>query len=242
MVSFATLGLAHDLNQSIGLIAGYTELSLHELEKTDSSLADVRHQLEVARRAALDSCEMLERFLQSATCARTESAQPVDLGELLTDAVELTAVRWRDTSLAGGRPIDVRVEAVDDCVVWGSQSALRHVFMNLIFNAIEALPNGGSISLQAWRGADFVEVEVRDTGRGMSAEVQTRLFEPFFTTRGARGFGLGLAQIWETVEDHGGSIDVESAVGQGTRFRLTFPIAASLNYSPRAANSTVRAG
>jgi CheY-like chemotaxis protein len=218
-------GFAHDLNQSLGLIAGYAELSLRQLADGRVEPDELRHHLELVHGAAVAGATLLTRILRFARLGSEEPVAPVDLRELLTDVAELTAVRWRDTAQAEGRPIDVRVEADRDCLVLGSRPSLQHLFTNLIFNAIEALPQGGSIVLRADRLADAVEVEVSDTGRGMPPEVQARMFEPFFTTRGPAGTGLGLAQIWQAVDQHGGSIEVESAPDEGTTFRLRFPLA-----------------
>jgi CheY-like chemotaxis protein len=97
------------------------------------------------------------------------------------------------------------------------------VLTNLVFNALDAMPWGGSIELLARRSADQVLIEVSDTGTGMSSEVRQRIFEPFFTTKGERGTGLGLAMVFGIVRRHNGTIDVESEPGHGTTFRLSLP-------------------
>jgi CheY-like chemotaxis protein len=97
------------------------------------------------------------------------------------------------------------------------------VFTNLVFNAVDALPHGGTIRLAAWRRGPQTLVEIADSGIGMSTDVQARVFEPFFSTKGERGTGLGLAMAYGIVERHGGQIAVDSAPGRGTTFRLTFP-------------------
>jgi CheY-like chemotaxis protein len=102
---------------------------------------------------------------------------------------------------------------------------LQQALTNLVFNAVDALPEGGTIRLRARRQAEAVEVEVADTGTGMPPDVQARVFEPFFTTKGASGTGLGLAQTFRAVDRHGGSIEITSAAGCGTTVRLWFPAA-----------------
>jgi CheY-like chemotaxis protein len=106
----------------------------------------------------------------------------------------------------------------------GSPAALREAITNLIFNAVDALPNGGSIRLAARCAGDHATIEVSDTGTGMPGDVQARIFDPFFTTKGERGTGLGLSQVLSIVERHGGNIDVDSKPGAGTTFRITLPI------------------
>jgi CheY-like chemotaxis protein len=146
----------------------------------------------------------------------------VDVAELLHDAARLTAPRWRDAPQVEGRPIKLSVEADADLAVTGSPPALREAITNLIFNAVDALPRGGSIRLTACRQSDRVVIEVRDTGAGIPAEVLPRIFDPFFTTKGEGGTGLGLPQVLSIVERHAGTVDVESDT-PGTTFRLSLP-------------------
>jgi CheY-like chemotaxis protein len=218
-------GLAHDLNQSLALIAGYADLSLRQLEETQLSTEEVRAQLHLVHAAALRGGATVSRILRFAAQRPEEPFTLIDLRRLLNDVVALTAVRWRNAAQAQGRAIHVRFDARGACLVMGSEPGLQHLFTNLILNAVEALPFGGSIVVLAFRVADTIEIEVCDTGTGMPPEVQGRIFEPYFTTRGARGTGLGLVQIWQTVDRHGGSIDVESSPGHGTTFRLRLPAA-----------------
>jgi CheY-like chemotaxis protein len=112
-----------------------------------------------------------------------------------------------------------------DLFVEGWPESLREALTNLIFNAVDALPEGGTIRLAARGTGNTILVEVADSGVGMSAEVQARVFEPFFTTKGERGTGLGLAMVFGIVERHGGQVTLQSAPGQGTAFRLTLPAA-----------------
>ena len=217
-------GLAHDLNQSLGLIAGYSELCLSRLDDGQLERDELRRHLELVHRAAIGSGAMLTRLLRFARTELEPAREQIDMRELLTDVAELTAVRWRDAAQAEGRPIYLHVEADEAALILGWRASLQHVFTNLIFNAIEALPRGGAITLRVCRLSDAVEVQVIDSGIGMPPEVQERIFEPFFTTsRNGAGTGLGLAQIWRAVELHGGSIDVTSTAGAGTSFVLRFP-------------------
>jgi CheY-like chemotaxis protein len=136
-----------------------------------------------------------------------------------------TAPQWRGAAQAEGRPIGLKVETAGDTAIMGWPAGLREALTNLIFNAVDALPQGGTIRLTARRRGEQVAVEVADSGVGMSPEVQARIFEPFFTTKGERGTGLGLSQVFGIVERHAGTIHVVSAVGRGTTIQLTFPAA-----------------
>jgi PAS domain S-box-containing protein len=220
-------GIAHDLNQSLALISGYSDMARQELLLDMPDIGRVREMVEITARAALEGGQALKGLL---SFARTQElmaeSEWVDLGDLLRDVARLTGPRWRDAAQAEGRPINLEVQTVPGCTVHGSPAALREAFTNLIFNAVDALPRGGSIFLHLQRVQDDALIEVRDTGTGIPRELQSRIFDPFFTTKGERGTGLGLPQVVAIVERHAGRIDVESMPGRGTTFRLRFPIVA----------------
>jgi CheY-like chemotaxis protein len=146
------------------------------------------------------------------------------LSSVVREAAQLTTPRWRDAAQAEGRPISLHVEAAGHPTIQGSSARLRELLTNLIFNAVDALPTGGTICLRVVAEDGQGIVEVVDSGVGMSAEVQARVFEPFFTTKGEAGNGLGLAMVFGIVEQHGGHIEVHSAPGDGATFRMTFPL------------------
>jgi CheY-like chemotaxis protein len=108
-------------------------------------------------------------------------------------------------------------------LVLGNGAELRETLMNLVFNAVDALPAGGTITLRSRPLADGVQIEVADTGIGMTEEVRQRCLEPFFTTKGEQGTGLGLAMSFGIIRRHDGQLDIETALGAGTTFRLTLP-------------------
>jgi CheY-like chemotaxis protein len=221
-------GIAHDLNQSLALITGYSEIAHLELSQTVPDISRVREMVEITARAALEGGEAL-RGLLSFVGARelTPEAERVDAGAVLQEAARLTAPRWRDGAQAEGRPIQLEVKVEPGCALNGSPAALREAIINLIFNAVDALPKGGSIQLTAAGDGDHVILEVRDTGTGIPFDVQARVFDPFFTTKGVRGTGLGLWQVTAIVKRHGGMIELRSTPSHGTIFRLRFPRAAA---------------
>jgi CheY-like chemotaxis protein len=144
----------------------------------------------------------------------------------LREVAKLTAPRWRDAAQQQGRPISVDLEIEGEVAIDGWPSDLREAFTNLVLNAIDALPRGGTIRLAVRGRNEVVVAEVADNGMGMAPETREKLFEPFFSTKGEAGSGLGLAIVFGIVERHAGTIDVDSAPGKGTTFRLIFPAAA----------------
>ena len=219
-------GIAHDLNQSLALISGYGDLARQSLQRArDPSV--VHDYLGTVVQAAIDGGETVKRLLAFAQHRTDAPRQCIEVRTVLAEVVQLTAPRWRDASQVDGYRIDVRVETSGDTNIEGWPHSVREALINLVFNAVDALPEGGEICLSARQESDRVVVEVADTGTGMTPEVQAHIFEPFFTTKGERGTGLGLAQVYGIVQRHGGEITVTSSPGNGTTFRLSFPAAAA---------------
>lgn len=226
-------GVAHDLNQSLGIIAGYSELAVPSLDATPPDLATARESLRLIRQAALDGAETVKRLLTFGRAQPEAPAERVPVDVLLREVALLTAPQWRDAAQAAARPISLQIEAAGELIVLGWTAALREALMNLIFNAVDALPDGGTIHLRARRQGKAIAVEVADSGVGMLPDVQAHVFEPFYTTKGDRGTGLGLAVVFGIVERHGGQVVVESAPGHGTTMRLLLPAArASVDPAP----------
>jgi CheY-like chemotaxis protein len=162
---------------------------------------------------------------------------PVDMNALVRQIVALTRARWSDMAQRRGVAIEMRTELASDLpTIMGADNEIREALTNLIFNAVDAMPNGGPLTLrtrvvqdeeapsQGSATREFVQVEVIDAGIGMDEDTRRRCLEPFFTTKGERGTGLGLAMVYGTLQRHSANIEIESAVGEGTTMRLSFPI------------------
>jgi signal transduction histidine kinase len=225
-------GIADDLNQSLMLIASYSDLARTQLEREGFDLADLREMFRIISQAALDGGETVKRLLLFTRGPSDAEAQPIDLTELVHEVARLTAPRWRDATQAEGRPVSLLVGTRGAPVILGSAARLREALTNLVFNAVDALPDGGTIRLRVAEEAGRAVLEVIDTGLGMSPEVQARIFEPFFSTKGEAGTGLGLPMVFGVVERHGGQIQVESSPGRGTTFRLGFPTPSTRTMPP----------
>lgn len=217
-------GIAHDFNNALQHVIGFCDLLLEVRPADLDDPTIVRNYLEWMRTAAHDAAETVRR-LRGFYRHQDDGEPPrsVDLNDVVTKTVLLTQPRWRDQSLARGALITIRTRLDATARIRGKEAELREALTNLIFNAVDAMPNGGVIWLRSRTDGDAVILEVEDSGMGMTAEVRKRCLEPFFTTKGPEGSGLGLAMVYGTVERHGGALDLESDVGQGTRVRLRLP-------------------
>ncbi|MDH4246166.1 MAG: ATP-binding protein, partial [Nitrospira sp.] len=151
---------------------------------------------------------------------KTPERRPLDLQKAIEESVEIFRER-----LAKNR-IHVEMDLVDPCpLVLGDADQMNQVLINLIMNAVHAMPDGGTLSIGLAREKDFVKLTVADTGHGIPHEVVKKIFEPFFTTKEfGKGTGLGLTVVKGIIEEHQGSIAVESEEGKGTRFRVLLPV------------------
>lgn len=225
-------GVAHDLNHYFGLVSGHAELALLAAEVQGAATPQLRAALEAVVRASHEGAEVVGRLLGAARPARGARPTRVVLGDLLPELVLLTQPKWREGPRAEGRPIHVQLDVEGDATVLAVEPDLREAVTNLLFNAVEAMPRGGTIQLAARRAGAEVQLRVADTGVGMPPEVLRRAFEPYFTTKGDRGTGLGLAVARALVEAQGGRVDVISTPNLGTTFTLTFPAAPPIPPSP----------
>jgi signal transduction histidine kinase/ActR/RegA family two-component response regulator len=217
-------GIAHDINNAISPVTLYTDTLL---EKETQLSAQGRDYLRIIRRAVDDVGQTVARMREFyRQRERSSDLSPLELNPLLNQVLALTSARWRDLPQERGIVIDVRTELASGLPkVLGTESDIRDALTNLIFNAVDAMPEGGTLTLRTRQVAQSVELDVRDTGAGMDEETRRRCFEPFFTTKGERGTGMGLAMVYGMVQRHDAQIEIESAPGVGTTVRLQFKIA-----------------
>lgn len=236
-------GIAHDINNAISPVALYTE-SLLETEPGLSARA--RDYLETIQRANEDVASTVARMREFYRPREAELVlSPVSLNDVAQDVIGLTRARWSDMPQERGVVIELDTSlTANDPVVPGVEAELREALTNLVFNAVDAMPEGGTLSVRTRRTSDpsraaapdRVYIEVSDSGVGMDAETQRRCLEPFFTTKGERGTGLGLATVYGTVQRHNAEIYILSAPGRGTTVQLVFsaaPEAAAPKEAPR---------
>lgn len=213
-------GVAHDLNNALTPAAVFSELLL---KKNDDLNGDQQDALESIRQSVLDAKSTLEGLQQFYTSGKTEqSPKTVMLGPLVRQVVSMTRPKWQQEPARLGKTIDVQLEIENDLAVRVDPAEIRAVLTNLVFNAVEAMPEGGTIGIRLFDDESEVVLSITDTGCGMSDRSLKHCFEPFYTTK-SRGSGLGLSACYGIVERNGGVAEVESEVEGGTTFSLRFP-------------------
>ena len=212
-------GVAHDFNNSLAAILGRAQLILRRVQ--DEELI---RNLGVIVTAAEDAAATVRRIQTFARKSSAVEMELLDISSLLRDAIEITRTRWQNEARAAGRSVEVMLNADDGFFTRGNASELREVFVNLIVNAVDAMPNGGSLTICCKRDAERLHLRFADTGLGMEEEVRERVFEPFYTTKGVHGTGLGLAVSYGIIERHYGTISVSSKLGEGTTFHIDLPL------------------
>ncbi len=230
-------GLAHDFNNALSLILGYSELLQGDLMGTAYE-AHSDEFLGTIITAAQDAAKMFNRLRAFYRAQETEDQRAgVDLNALVEQAATLTRPRWHGQALAHGAAIRLAFELAPSLPpLVADASELREMLTNLVFNAVDAMPQGGTLTLRTRHDAaaplpgpsdadsGALILEVADTGTGMSEDTRCRCLEPFFTTKGDKGTGLGLAMVYGTVQRHEGTIELQSQLGAGTCFVLRLPL------------------
>jgi PAS domain S-box-containing protein len=216
-------GIAHDINNAISPAALYAETLLER----EPGLSDkTRNHLEIIARAIDDVAATVARMREFYRERQHQATLlPIELNPLVHQVIDLTHARWSDMPQQRGTSIELKLELAPALpLVMGIESEVREALINLIFNAVDAMPAGGALTVRTRADslAKTVDLEVRDTGIGMDTETRQRCLEPFFTTKGERGTGLGLAMVYGVAQRHDAEIDIESAPGQGTTIRLRF--------------------
>jgi PAS domain S-box-containing protein len=211
-------GVAHDFNNSLAAILGRAQL----LRRQVNDPALVRN-LDIIQTAAEDAAATVRRIQTFARKSAVKEFELVDVGGLLNDAVEITRTRWQNEARVRGLEYDVKLNTAAGHFTYGSASELREVFVNLIVNAVDAMPKGGRLLITCRRVDARLQLHFSDNGMGMQEDVRQKIFEPFFSTKGAQGTGLGLSVSYSIIERHSGSISVASEPGKGTNFTIDLP-------------------
>jgi signal transduction histidine kinase/ActR/RegA family two-component response regulator/HAMP domain-containing protein len=240
-------GIAHDINNAISPVSLYTE-SLLESEPGLSARA--RQYLETIQRAIDDVAQTVSRMKEFYRQREPQlTLTPVQMNTLIQQVIDLSRARWSNMSQQRGVFIKMETDLAPGLpAILGIESELREALINLVFNAVDAMPEGGTLTLRTKTSEHIptfngpaqrqILVEVSDTGIGMDEDTRRRCLEPFFTTKGERGTGLGLAMVYGIAGRHNAAIEIDSAVGKGTTIRFLFPVPGTPAAEPGASAAT----
>jgi signal transduction histidine kinase len=218
-------GVAHDFNNSLMVIRGFSELYGTGQAKPSSSAAEMHEAFDTIALASHDAGEIVRRlreFYQPFN-EPVEVRQSVSLNSLVEESVELTRPKWETQTRAAGVCVSMKLDLEKEPKILVAPSEIREVMINLIFNAVDAMPQGGQIIVRTRSTEDQVSIEIEDTGTGMTETTRQRCLEPFYTTKGDRGTGLGLSIIYGILHRHEGSIQIKSELNQGTCMTISLP-------------------
>ncbi len=216
-------GIAHDFNNALTMILGYGELMLPWFKKNADEAKEhgyLKHIIAAAR----DATHIVSRLRDFSRPAEADELRaPVEVNTLCEQAIAFTTPKWKAKARAIGATITVRTDFADVPNILASAPELRESLTNLLFNAVDAMPSGGAITVSTRADGPNVRINVTDTGTGMTDEDAARCLEPFFSTKGDQGTGLGLAVVYGIIHRHGGTIEIASEIGRGTTFSLVLP-------------------
>ena len=225
-------GIAHDFNNALVPIIGFCEL-LQMNPAIWANREKSAQYLDTIQTAANDAANIVKRLREVyRPTEKKENIAPVDLNRLVEQCINLTRPKWKDQVQAGGATISVVSNPGEVPPIAGNESALREMLTNLIFNAVDAMPQGGTVTLRTRFDGEMAVLEIADTGTGMSEEVRQHCLEPFFSTKGERGTGLGLSMVFGIVQRHGGTIHIQSVQGKGTTFVVRLPLQPAVDSQP----------
>lgn len=216
-----TMGMAHDFNNLLSGILGH--LALWRAEDPEGASRAAAH-IETMERAATDGAELIQKVQRYIRQESRSGFAPIDLSGLLKECIAFTRPYWFNEPRRSGIEIIFNHDLPTLPSILGSAAELRDVMVNLILNAVHAMPEGGTLHLSAASEEGRVRVDLQDTGSGMSPEVADRIFEPLFSTKGEKGTGMGLAVAAGIVREHDGEIQVTSEPGVGSTFTLLLPL------------------
>ncbi len=213
-------GVAHNFNNILAAILGRTQLLLNQEKDEKKS-----KWLQVIEKMSLDGAAMVKRIQDFTRVRQSVSFEKVNVVDVVKESLEIARPYWEDVAHKNGIKIKIREFYEDDDIfVAGQSSELKEVFTNIIINAVDAMPAGGEITVSVKKTGKDVVVSIKDTGVGMDEHVLKNIFNPFFTTKGTRGNGLGLSVAYGIITRHNGTIDVFSEKGKGSEFRIILPI------------------
>ncbi|MCC7052858.1 MAG: PAS domain-containing protein [Gemmatimonadaceae bacterium] len=224
-------GVMHDVNNALNpIVAAAHLLQLHATNP--EKVRDYAVRIARAAETGAATASRVGRFLRQDPITLAPGAM-VDLGLITDEVIAMTRPLWAER-VGGSGMVALQRSLAEGVMARAVAGEVREALLNLIQNALDAMKGGGTLGVTVRRDRTSAIVEVHDTGHGMSPEVRERAFEPFFSTKGANGSGLGLAEVYGVIKRHNGRVEIESEVGRGTTVRLIFPLADPAAQTPPA--------
>ncbi len=215
-------GISHEINNILAIIMGRAEI-LQRGFKDDTELKEGLSSIIKASDTGADIVKKMLAFARSDQ--KTSDYVPIDMKSVIWQAIDFTKPRWKNMAQSKGINYQVDTAGIDEVLeVFCNPTELIEVFINIINNALDAMPDGGRIAISTKSDKNTAYISISDTGAGISEDVKKKIFDPFFTTRLPEGTGLGMSIVYSIIKRHGGKIEVESEIGKSTTFNLSIPI------------------
>jgi len=217
-----TAGISHEFNNILAIVSGKVQL----LKMRYAEEKELAEEFDIVLRAVNDGTEISNRMLSFTKTEKDDTGSETDdICDLINQSIDFTMPRWKNEAQAMGINYQINTEEMKSVLsILCNPTEIREVFINIINNALDAMPGGGSLSISTWCDENTVFVDISDTGVGMSEDVKNNIFDPFFTTKSPVGTGLGMSMAYGIVTRHGGRIEVRSEIGNGSTFSLQFPV------------------
>ena len=215
-IGLLAAGVAHEVNTPLAVISTYAQMLAKQISEDEQK----SKLLDKIAKQTFRASEIVNSLLSFSRTSPTEFVE-VDVSKVIHETLNLVEHQLQKSA------IEVKLDAPPALPpVKGNAGKLQQVFLNLFLNARDAMDGGGTLAIHVWSESGFARIDVSDTGQGIAAEHLERIYDPFFTTKAARkGTGLGLSVTYGIVREHGGTIEVESRIGAGSRFRVELPLA-----------------
>ncbi|NOZ08792.1 MAG: response regulator [FCB group bacterium] len=212
-------GIAHDFNNVLTGVLGHVELM--KLKNPHPEMLNHLKMIELAVQDGKATVRQMQDFTRQ---KKDKFHKIIDLKHLILDVVALAKPRWSKALMENGIIVEPVLNLKDEVNISGNKSDLSNAITNMLFNATDAMPDGGVITISTRARDGYAILQIKDTGIGMTKEIQEKIFDPFFTTKGVNGVGLGMSEVFGVVQRHNGEIKVSSQEGKGTQFTLRFPL------------------
>ncbi|NLJ78736.1 MAG: HAMP domain-containing histidine kinase [Tissierellia bacterium] len=213
-------GAIHDINNLLSTIAGYVQLSL-----SIGQYSEVMKYLDIINKTALDGRNAVDNIKGYIRGSSNDGKSYYSFDEIVNRCIVMTKYKFKSSVIKDGKDLAIDISLNSNAMIYGNEYELRHSLINIIFNGVDSMGDSGVLTIRTYDRDGRAIIEIADTGKGIADGDISRVFEPYYTTKGSTGTGLGLNLVKNMVENHDGYIEVVSKLDKGTKFILSFPIA-----------------